>query len=227
LNDLWKYNPSTNEWTWISGDNTVNQPGVYGTKRVPSTTNKPGARLGAISWTDAGGNLWLFGGGTGNVGSSGSYLNDLWKYNLLTCEWTWVSGDNTVNQQGIYGTKGVAAPTNKPGGRRGAVSWIDAGGNLWLMAGYGYSTRDSDNNLNDLWKYNPSTGLWTWVSGDDTYLPKGEYGTKGIASTNNRPSGGHGAVSWIDAAGNLVALWRSWVPAQLPTGKTVELFMEV
>lgn len=61
-------------WTWVSGSNALNQPGVYGTQGVASTTNIPGARYGSISWVDSSDNLWLF-GGNNNTG----YLNDLWK----------------------------------------------------------------------------------------------------------------------------------------------------
>ena len=43
-----------------------------------------------------------------SAGNAG-YLNDLWKYDRTNNEWTWVSGSNTVNQAGIYGTKGTAA----------------------------------------------------------------------------------------------------------------------
>src|SRR4051794_31167037 len=31
FNDLWKYNPSTAEWTWVKGDSTLNNWGRYGT----------------------------------------------------------------------------------------------------------------------------------------------------------------------------------------------------
>ena len=67
LNDLWDYNPSTGQWTWMAGDSTVGssyqaQPGVYGTLGQPSAANTPGGRYGATGWTDAAGNLWLFGG---------------------------------------------------------------------------------------------------------------------------------------------------------------------
>jgi hypothetical protein len=40
------------------------------------TVGFPGARLGAATWTDTAGNLWLFGGSDGS-----NYLNDLWKFN--------------------------------------------------------------------------------------------------------------------------------------------------
>ena len=48
LNDLWEFNPSTKEWTWIGGVNTfvtgVGVPGVYGTKGTPAAGNIPGGR---------------------------------------------------------------------------------------------------------------------------------------------------------------------------------------
>src|ERR1700722_17477829 len=66
LNDLWEFNPPTNEWAWMSGSDTVGghggQPGVYGTLRTPAPGNTPGSRNSAASWTDSVGNLWLFGG---------------------------------------------------------------------------------------------------------------------------------------------------------------------
>ncbi len=49
------------------------------------------------------------------------YYNDLWKYNPETNLWTWMKGDTTVNQPGIYGTKGIAAALNKPRGREHVV----------------------------------------------------------------------------------------------------------
>jgi hypothetical protein len=63
---------------WASGDNTMNQPGVYGTKGIAASTNKPGARYGSISWTDSTDNLWLFGGDAGR--NSTRLLNGLWKF---------------------------------------------------------------------------------------------------------------------------------------------------
>src|SRR5271165_2814284 len=57
LNDLWELNPSTNEWTWVSGSSTIGttcvvtggtsycgQPGVYGQLKTPAPGNVPGGR---------------------------------------------------------------------------------------------------------------------------------------------------------------------------------------
>src|SRR5207249_239867 len=120
LNDLWKYNPITNRWTWISGDKTIYQVGVYGTKGIAAAANKPGARMGAVSWIDVADNLWLMGGHGMAASTVSGFLNDLWKYNPSTKRWMWVSGDNVVsdrfdiNQLGVYGTKGLPNAANKP-----------------------------------------------------------------------------------------------------------------
>lgn len=198
LNDLWEYNPTTSGWTWVSGSNAVNQMGTYGTKGVADPLNVPGARMGAVSWLDSEGDLWLF-GGLGYMGD----LNDLWKFDQITHEWTWVSGSSNVDQPGAYGTKGTAAPSNVPGGRYVAVSWVDSRGNLWLFGGFGYDSIGAYGDLNDLWKFDSTTLEWTWVSGTNIRDQAGTYGTRGIADPSNVPGGREAAVSWIDLSGNL------------------------
>lgn len=80
LNELWKFD-GTN-WTWMSGTNITNGAGAYGTLGRASSSNLAAARVGAVSWIDSSGNLWLFGGlgedpaGTNSVGN----LNDLWRF---------------------------------------------------------------------------------------------------------------------------------------------------
>ena len=201
LNTLWKYNPSTNEWTWINGNNTIDQAGVYGTQGIGNTANKPGARYGSRTWTDASGNLWLF-GGYGYDSSTTRILNDLWKYNPSINQWTWVNGDNTVEQVGVYGTKGISNATNKPGARYLSTSWTDGTGNLWLFGGYGYDEVNAGN-LNDMWKYNPSTNEWTWVSGDKIINQKAIYGVQGVPNASNKPGARYISNSWTDPSGEL------------------------
>ena len=151
LNDLWKY--SAGQWTWLGGANMVDQTGTYGTLGTAATGNIPGGRFHSVSWTDASGNLWLFGGnGYDSTGTPG-YLNDLWEYSAG--QWTWMGGASVVSQTGTYGTLGTAASDNVAGGRFHGVSWIDASGNFWLFGGNGYDSTATPGSLNDLWKYEP------------------------------------------------------------------------
>ncbi len=196
-NELWKF--SAGQWTWVGGVNTLNPSGTYGMKGTPAAANVPGGRVEAISWTDASNNLWLFGGeGFDSAGNFGQ-LNDLWKFS--GGQWTWVSGANTRNQAGTY--TGPAANL-VPGARLGSVSWIDAGGNLWLFGGQdGNSLALNVREFNDLWKYTVGTDRWTFVSGSSIADTKGTYGTLGVADAANVPGARHGAVGWKDASGNM------------------------
>ena len=157
---------------WESGSDTRGQAGVYGTLGQPATSNAPGERTGAVTWTDASGNLWLFGGDGYTQLVPQSYaedLNDLWEYNVATHEWTWMSGSSSVGTNGVYGTLGQPAAKNVPGARQGAIGWTDASGNLWLFGGNGYdATSAGYGTLGDLWEYMPSTGEWTWQGGSNT-----------------------------------------------------------
>jgi N-acetylneuraminic acid mutarotase len=199
-NDLWEF--SHGAWTWVAGSSSTDQPGVYGTLGAASAGNVPGARWGAVSWTDAQGNFWLFGGtGYDSTGNTG-VLNDLWEYSAG--EWTWMGGAKVVNQPGTYGTQGTPATGNFPGARTGAVAVADASGHVWLFGGQGCdSTPDCGAALNDLWEY--SGGQWTWISGATVAYPAvaGVFGTQGTPAAANHPGGRWNPAGWIDAAGNV------------------------
>lgn len=50
-------------WTWVSGNSTPNQSGVFGEIGKASTEYYPGARSGAVGWYDSTvREFWLFGG---------------------------------------------------------------------------------------------------------------------------------------------------------------------
>ena len=197
LNDLWKFDGSN--WTWVSGSNLGYQKGIYGTLGSAAAGNVPGGRYSATRWVDGSGKLWLFGGyGVDSAWTLGD-LNDLWMFD--GGKWTWVSGGNVKDQNGAYGTLGIAAPGNIPGGRNSAVSWVDGSGNLWLFGGLGYGSTGSFDKLNDLWKFDGSN--WTWVSGSNVINQKGIYGLPGIAAVGNTPGARWGAVSWVDSSGKL------------------------
>jgi N-acetylneuraminic acid mutarotase len=175
LNDLWKYTPSTGEWTWVNGGNQLGAKGNFGSVTVASTANFPSIREFSASWTDKDGNFWLFGGqGEDSAGNSG-YLNDLWEYSPSTGQWTWMGGPSTIQcvtaggetdcgNSGMYGMQNSGSKNNIPGSRANAGTSVDGSGNLWLFGGLGYGSTAGDSyfgTLNDLWEYSPSTGEWT------------------------------------------------------------------
>ena len=176
-------NAQTGEWAWMSGTSTFTctQPptipptctdpvGFYGTLGVPAAGNVPGSRGYQATWTDSNGILWLFGGVgfASKVLVNDDQLNDLWEFNPSTEQWTWMGGSSDPpngGSLGVYGTRGVPDALNIPSGRGSAAAWTDAAGKLWLFGGSGTLGGNSVGDLDDLWKFDPSTLKWTWVSG--------------------------------------------------------------
>jgi N-acetylneuraminic acid mutarotase len=219
LNDLWKY--SGGEWSWESGSKLVNQNGVYGTQGVPAPGNVPGARVLAVGWIDLSGNLWLFGGAGFVSDGPGGVLNDLWKYS--NGQWTWMSGSSTTYPLAVYGTQGMAAPSNTPGWRQYAVSWTDSSGNFWFFGGNGVDSASGVGLLNDLWRY--SNGEWTWMSGSNLINQDGAYGTQGMIAPGNIPGARLASSSWIDANGNVWMIGGYGEPASGTEGDLSDLWM--
>lgn len=202
LNDLWRFAPATNEWTWMSGSASLSASGAYGTLNSPAAANTPGARYQAVTWVDKSGNLWLFGGwGYDSTGTLG-YLNDLWIYDVATNQWTWKGGSNLANQFSVFGAPGQSSASYIPGSRYSAMSWVDASGNFWLFGGAGnYVNTSLETNvaLNDLWMYSPSSGAWTWYGGE----LQATYGTLGHPAPGNWPGERTAGATWVDANGTL------------------------
>ncbi|MDZ4664927.1 MAG: kelch repeat-containing protein [Bacteroidota bacterium] len=201
--DMWKYNPSTNQWTWVKGPGIKNTNGFYGTKSIPSSSTTPGGRAWGIStWIDNNGKFWLYGGaGFDAFGIQGA-LSDLWKFDPITTQWTWVHGpntaNNTANQNALanYGTMGVPSTSNNPPAiHESNCTWVDASNNLWLYGGMAFNGGMSS--FNALWKYNISTDQWTWVWGSQTVNIAANYGTKGVESPTNNPGGRSTYCSFI------------------------------
>ena len=210
LNDVWEFNPSTNQWTWMGGSSTTYQSGHYGTLGMPAAGNIPGSRKFTTNWTDSGGNFWLFAGyGDDAIGAEG-WLNDLWSFNPSTNQWTWMGGNSTVGsnggQPGVYGTLGTPASGNVPGGRQLGASWIDGSGNFWLFGGEGLDGGGNYGKLNDLWEFKPSINQWTWIGGSSAVGSNGGqsgvYGTLGTPASSNDPGGRGYAANWTDSSGN-------------------------
>jgi gliding motility-associated-like protein len=192
--DLWKYNIPTNEWTWMHGSNVFNTVPVYGTQGIAASGNTPGGRYVYCSWNDLAGNLWLFAG----EDSSMKKNNDLWKYDVVANQWTWMNGSNTTNDPGNYGNKCVTASSNLPPARyENRARVLDACGNFWNFGG----NDNAGNFLNDLWHLNISTNQWTWVSGDNIPNQVSVYGTMGISAPANKLGARKGNTSWIDNNG--------------------------
>ncbi len=201
LNDLWKYEPVANKWTWIHGDSIANVAGRYGTVGTANILNKPGSRTSAASWVDSTGNLWLF-GGFGMAASGFGRLSDLWKYNVITNEWTWVKGSSLANANGSYGSQNAPSSFSTPGSRTSPATWKDINNNLWLFGGYGNGFSSDAGPLSDLWRYSINSNQWTWISGNAGINSRGIYETKGVSNSINTPGSRYSSMFWNDDKGN-------------------------
>jgi hypothetical protein len=239
LNDLWEFNPSTSEWTWIGGSSTYpaascsaslpdecGLPGVYGTMQTPAAGNIPGQRDGAASWTDSQGNLWLFGGnGIDSIGKWG-YLNDLWEYNPSTNEWAWMAGSTKVvcastycGQPGVYGTMQTPAFGNTPSSRNTAMSWTDPQGNFWLFGGEGIDVTGGWDFFQDLWEFQPNTSGGPPVTATPIFSPSpGAYTTpESVTIYDTTP----GATIYYSINGNTPALQYT-APILVSSSETIQ-----
>ncbi|MBA2406546.1 MAG: PKD domain-containing protein [Chitinophagales bacterium] len=149
--DLWRFDLSTFEWTWMNGSTVLNPGGVTGAQCASDTSFYPMSRCeNRAAFTDQCGNFWMFGGVA--LQPAFLYYSDLWVYRPSFDDWTFTSGSLNSNQNSIYGTQGVSSPLNMPGGRYGTPGVFDSAGNIWLFGGNG-----STGILNDLWKFVPDT----------------------------------------------------------------------
>jgi N-acetylneuraminic acid mutarotase len=77
-------------------------------------------------------------------------------------------------------------------------------GALWLFGGDGLSESASDAGyLNDLWKYDTHTHLWTWVNGSKLLDQPEIVNTIGVVDAANKPAGRSHAGAWATDDGTL------------------------
>ncbi|MCW3125197.1 MAG: hypothetical protein JWO03_855, partial [Bacteroidetes bacterium] len=147
VNDTWKYNTSNNRWTWVAGSSSPNNPGLYSSYCVPGAGATPPSRFeNRTAQSNGCSNVfWTFGG----FDQSESVFDDLWNFNAQTSQWTWVSGSNSLNNLGNYGTLGVGSASTTPPGKGGVCMWVDNAGTLWMWGGMGVPW----NIYSDMWKF--------------------------------------------------------------------------
>ncbi|MEI8298830.1 MAG: kelch repeat-containing protein [Pseudomonadota bacterium] len=203
------------QWSWVGGGTGVDTPALYGTLSVADAANQPGGRRDAVTWTDASGDLWLFGGEGGFSGGNG-YPNDLWKYSPASAQWTWVAGGAGAATPGVYGTRGIAAASSVPGGRHWSSGWTDGSGRLWLFGGIGYDAAGAWGLLNDLWSFDPASGRWTWWTGSTSTYALSIHGAAGVGDLANTPGARDNSLAWLDNSGNV---WLYGGFGDEPTGQ--------
>lgn len=207
LNDLWMYDPQSKMWTWKQGPRFGDpETSSYGTKGIAHPDNLPPARTAASSWVDNSGNLWMFGGSN----NRSLFMNDMWKYDPSTNQWTWMNGTSVAGfDDGGKGTVGVPDPLSFPPAVISTATTSDPAGNFWMVGGYRQVIFREDVyfTTREVWKFDPVSALWTYYSTrDDFYdaiFTQPNFGTKGVSSPDNLPPTRAAAALWADSTGHL------------------------
>lgn len=149
-------------------------------------------------------------------------LNDLWRFNLTTGLWAWLSGFDVADRNGRYSKMGTADSIAVPGARRSFGMDIDIDRRkLYVFGGEGktFSALTGmcfqclktcfhvlTGRLNDLWEYNLQTNLWTWVAGSDCLNQLGQRGPLQVSSPFTSPAGTSGHSLHFNPTSNSLTL---------------------
>lgn len=170
--DMWRYDTATGKWEWLhgTGQRTAVFGAVnphYGTKGVAAPGNHPGSRSNPVTWV-LNGMLYLYSGSP--VDAVHSSTDDMWVFDPAINMWTWISGNTPYPTYPVFGKQGVPGANNTPAGLTGAYGWV-RNSKLYLYGGYGLnrSYENERGKNNNVWEYNPSNNLWTWLNGDTAY----------------------------------------------------------
>ena len=224
LNDLWKYNITNNQWIWINGDSLPMIKSIYGTKGIADSINKPGGRILSTCWSENNGDLWLMGGIDFDSSYNSRVRSDLWKYFPSTNQWVWMNGDSGINRLPIYGNKNITLKTNQIGGRFFTTIWNDNKGNIWFYGGGNFDSSNKGFVYDDLWKFDITNNLFTWVAGDSNYNEYANYGVKGNSSSTNNPGAKGESYGVMDKSGNLIMINGSTTNSSY-SGRCNEIWM--
>jgi hypothetical protein len=188
------YNISSNEWTWVRGISNNSQP-VYGTMGVPASTNNPGSRIAYARWQDASGDFWFMNGST--VNGNAKDHNDVWRYDPVADEWTWMLGLQAVNDTGNYSAFCNSVTGDVPAARsEDKAVYRDRNHNIWMFGG---TTAAANNDFNDLWIFNSDSLKYKWMHGSRLWNQPGVYGQLNVASPLNIPHSRDGAILFGDS----------------------------
>ena len=184
-------------WMWANGNSS--SPNGFGQAGIANPLNTPGQSYARNTWTDLDGNLWTYGGGHTSPASTNSVGSDLWKYDIITNQWSFISGDFTsiTAVMGVPGPQGVPTNGSTPGpSGLGQPRWIDNNGDLWLGGG---------GSLSDvMWRFDQTSQNWSWMSGLITQQQTVNYGVQGVPNSTNSPGRffGEDNLNWKDENGN-------------------------
>ena len=65
------------------------------------------------------------------------YLDELWRFNMVTRQWAFLSGTIDTQTVAVYGVRGTPSSSNSPGGRASGCAIFDPNRrSFYVIAGY-------------------------------------------------------------------------------------------
>ena len=140
-NDLWRFDATVESWSLLDEDNW--------SLRYDEGVERPGARMLA-SFSMVGDYAYLFGGlSVLEEGFVLRALNDFWRYHVPTGRWELIHPDTG-------GCNFVNSPSHPP--IRGVHGAAVIGSDIYVFGGWPGTAPVFT--VNDLWRYDTSTGRW-------------------------------------------------------------------
>jgi hypothetical protein len=187
--NVWWFQPAGGLWTWFGGAGTAYADPIFGFRRgVRHGSVRPGGRAYASSFIDGlDGRLYIFGG----VIRTSQVTNSMFSFDFLALQYTWIGGEIDFNSVGNYGTKGIDSPQNNIPAIYAFPNYYDQDQRcLYVFGGLNVPPGTSTiNKLSSTWRYNMTTGNWTWLHGPQTANQKGDYGIFRQESPESFPGG--------------------------------------
>lgn len=173
--------------SWCAAPRPTTPPlDVYGSDDQFGASYKPGVREHAGGGV-YNGRIYVYGGYGLTSSTTNDSRSDMWMFDIGLGQWARVKNFPSFSNHTNQGNPDASA---QPGTRNRMATAMDASGNLWLFGGY----KNNQDPMNDLWKYNVSTKLWTWVGGDNFQEGWGNA---------NWPAARHRVRMWFDNNGDL------------------------
>ena len=179
--EVWKYNIASNTWTWMAGYDTFDIAGAFSDTIKSSFRASLKLDVGfntnhIMRWADTLSNLWFM---TQNMTTGDIFLS---KFDIRTYRFELINYRH--NNYRSIGTRFIPNSANFPGFISQCTYWV-IGHNVYIYGGTNQSGCSSE-----LWTYNMSSNIWTWLGGQlgsslDNYRDK--YIGKGISSISNWP----------------------------------------
>lgn len=163
--DLWRFTPSTNEWSLISGNEVLNPP---------HTATNPGSRNAPYCWVGNDNKLYM----TGGLRQYSSFLRDTWRIDPETGDWEAVSGENLINNSPISSGFQIESPENIPGASVNTLNHLTTGSHTYMFSGYGMGENNLLGFTGAMWRYSLdgyNTNLVPIATPDSLVLPSRDY----------------------------------------------------